>query len=390
MKKNILLLLTVILSYYTNAQSFDAAITTLDASISDVKANKKDINQSIETVQPGVVSVTIEEVSSSGKTNTKSYEFNTGDIDPHTVKAITKKDVITVQLWSNKKQKMIKQTVNNEKITYVKKFYIYAIDIDNARDLVKNIKATIAPAKKLIDKRLALSGYNDRLEWLTANIGDVSGSKKEFSQSLEMQETYPGSVLFSRTINSGKSSKENSYAFNLSTLNPNSILFKVDGSFFNLVIETKRKTKAIKVTQNGEQKNYTNKFIITAKSVEQARDIQKVLSEIIPLAEEKFNASIKPVNSIAQGIEKLNSLIETIEVNNTSIKQSFDGSFVQTFDQENVTGKKTKHEVYNFNLIDINKSKVSWDYKGGEFSLKLSPQKIYMSYLIIRVIKMSF
>lgn len=34
--------------------------------------------------------------------------------------------------------------------------------------------------------------------------------------------------------------------------------------------------------------------------------------------------------------------------------------------------------IPEFADIDINKSKVSWDYKGGEFSLKLSPQKIYM------------
>ncbi len=362
MKKAILLTFLVFVINNIQAQ-FDTTVEALNESITNVQGSKKEINQSIESVSPGVLSVTIEEVTTKGKTTTKNYEFNAADIDHHTVKAITKKDVITVQLLTNQKQKLIKQTVNNEKTNYINKFVIFAQDIDNARDLVEKIKATIAPAKKLTEERLSLSSYNERLDWLVENIGDVNGTKKEFAQNLEKQADYKGSVTLNRTINSGKSSKAYRYDFNLSTINPNRIMFKIDGAFFNLSVETKRKSKTIKVSQDGVQKSYINKITITCKNIEQARDIQKVLKEIIPLAEKEFNSSIKSISSISQGVEKLNELIATIESNKTTITQSFEGNCIQTFDQEDVTGKKTKHNIYNYNLVDLNKNKVNYASK---------------------------
>jgi len=371
MKKTILL--GMLLFVFSNIQAqFDSAVEALSSSIQNVQASKKEINQSADTTQPGVILVSIEEVSSKGKTTTKTYEFNAADIDHHTVKTITKKDVITVQLLTNQKQKLIKQTVNGEKTSYINKFVIYATDIDNGRDIVTKIKATIAPAKKLTEERLSLSDYTDRLNWLTENIGTVNGSKKEFVQSLEAQADYKGSVTLNRTINSGKSSKAYRYDFNLSTINPNNILFKVEGAFFNLSIETKRRNKTIKVSQDGIQKSYTNKIVLTCKNIEQARDIQKVLKEIIPLAEKEFKNSIKPISSLSQGIEKLNELVGTIESNETTITQRFEGNSIQTFDQENVTGKKTKHDIYNYNLIDLNKNKVNYTSKGKFIIITLS------------------
>jgi hypothetical protein len=372
MKKILLILIATFTSNFISAQQFDNAVEAFSEAITNVKANKKEINQSVETTQGGVISVTVEEVSSKGKTTTKNYEFNAADIDHHTVKAITKKDVITVQLLSNQKQKLIKQTLNNEKVSYINKFVIFAEDIDNGRDLVNKIKATIKPAKQLTEKRLSLSGYEDRLEWLTSNIGDVNGNKKEFAQQLEAKSDYKGSLSFNRTVNTGKSSKAYVYDFNLSTLDPNRVLFKVEGAFFNLLVETKRKNKTIKVSQDGIQKAYTNKITITCKNIEQARDIQKVLKEIIPLAEKEFKASIRPITSISEGVELLNGLIGTIESNETTITQSFDGNCVQTFDQENVTGKKTKHDIYNFNFIDLNKNKVKYSSKGKFIIIELS------------------
>ncbi len=371
--KNILRILILLTGIFSaQAQQFETAVQALNDAITNVNGSKKEINQSVETTQPGVMKITIEEVLSNGKSNTKSYEFNPADIDPHTVKTITKKDVITVQLLSNQKQKLIKQTIDNERVSYINKFVIYAEDIDNGRDLVEKIKATIEPAKKIIEARLNLKGYNDRLDWLVENIGNVTGDKKEISQQLEVKSDYEGSVRLNRTINTGKTTKEYVYEFNLSTLDPNRILFKVEGAFFNLSIETKRKNKTIKVSLNGEQKNYTDKFTLTCKNIEQARDIQKVLKEIIPLAEKKLKNSIKPISNISQGVDILNNLIGTIESNETSITQNIDGNCVQTFDQQNVTGKKTTHDIYTYNLIDLNKNKVNYSSKGRFIIIELS------------------
>ena len=48
-----------------------------------------------------------------------------------------------------------------------------------------------------------------------------------------------------------------------------------------LKLETKRRLKTIKVIEDGDQKSYINKIEIQCSSVENARDLQKVLQDII-------------------------------------------------------------------------------------------------------------
>ena len=349
---------------HSKSQNFDSTVARLSEVIKTVPTKSKQYVQHVEVVQPGVVKVTVEEISKKGKSTVKVYEFNTADIDENTVRAVAKKDLITVPIIAQRKQKMIKLTVNQEKISYIDDFVIYAVDINNGREIAEIIKETIPLATKIIDERLSVSTYPEYLKWLENNVGDVRLSKKEYTQILTRNLNYTGSVKFEKSTISEKSSSTDTYILNLATLNANEISFKVSGEIFSISVKTKAGLKNIKILKDGVQKNYINNFTIVCGNIEQARDIQKVLKEIIPLAGDTFEKSIVRVKKVSQGIEMFNTAVGTIKANEVEITQNIVGNYVQEFSRLTVTDNKTRQESFTYNLIDIDKNLIGFGNKG--------------------------
>ncbi len=370
MTKN-LIILFLIVGIQLQAQDFDNIVSALGDEIKTVQSAKKEYIQSIKIIQPGVVNVTIEEVNSKGSNSVKNYEFNTADIDINTIKTITKKDVIQVQLLANRKQKLIKLTTNHEKISFINQLFIYAENIDNGREIVENFKKCVPLAKKITNNRLSLTTYIEYLDWLENNVGDVNLIKKQFLQNLSVNKKFPGSIVFKSNVNSGKISKNYTYLFNLATINPNSILFKIEGEIFYIELETRRKLKTIKYFEEQEQKNYINKFKIVCPNVENARDLQKVLKDLIPLAQKTFNDSLTSITSIKQGIDLINSTTNEVIINDLSIHQNISGDCVIVFEQETLDNDKTTTEIFSFNIADLNKNGLNYKSNGKLVYLEL-------------------
>jgi len=370
MTKN-LITLFLIVGIQLQAQDFDNIVSALGDEIKTVQSAKKEYIQSIKIIQPGVVNVTIEEVNSKRSNSVKNYEFNTADIDINTIKTITKKDVIQIQLLANRKQKLIKLTTNHEKISFINQLFIYAENIDNGREIVENFKKCVPLAKKITNNRLSLTTYIQYLDWLENNVGDVNLIKKQFLQNLSVNKKFPGSIVFKSNVNSGKISKNYTYLFNLATINPNSILFKIEGEIFYIELETRRKLKTIKYFEEQEQKNYINKFKIVCPNVENARDLQKVLKDLIPLAQKTFNDSLTSVTSIKQGIDLINSTTKKVIINDLSIHQNISGDCVIVFEQETLDNDKTTTEIFSFNIADLNKNGLNYKSDGKLVYLEL-------------------
>ena len=364
-----LLVFTVVLA--TNAQDFDSVLQNISGQISTVQSGKKEYQQSIESETPGVVKLHIDEVDSKGNTKTNLYEFNLADIDKNTVRATAKGDVFTVTLSTKKRQKLIKKTVNDEKQSYIYNLIIYATDPDNGRNMADAIKKAIPVAGKILDKRLAVNGYSDRLNWLKDHIGNVELSKKQIEQELSENSDYPGSVTFHKKVISGKNEKDIVYKINLAYLNPKQINFYVSGETFSLKIATKRNKKLIKVTENNVLKPYTDKINIATKNVEEARDIQKVLMDIIPLAKQKLEAALPKISGLQNAYDIINGLIEKVQVNETEYEQNMTGDCVVKFEQNINGGSKSYNDVYEFNFADLKKNQIAPKNKGKVIVVEL-------------------
>ena len=359
------LTLLLLCSSQVSAQNFDGLVDALNNELEKVISGKYEYNQKATMTQPGVIQLSIVETTiKDGKSKESSYEFNLADIDENTVKTITNKDLIQVQLLSTKKQDLLKCTEDREKISYKNELFVYAANIDNARALEDRFKALIPVAQEITEKRLSLTTYEDHMQWIVTNVSDVNLIKTQFAQKVSLIETYPGKMAIAITENSGKTSKSDTYEFNVMTINPNSILFKISGEEFSIALETRRKLKTIKHFKEGVQENYISDFEIACESVETARDLQKVLKSLIQLSQEAFDRTVKKPETISEAIETLNVHTKKVTVNETTINQLLKGDCVVAFTQNNVSAKGISGQEYVFNFKDLNKNAVQYETKG--------------------------
>ncbi|CAM1339737.1 hypothetical protein [Tenacibaculum aestuarii] len=356
---------------FSQSSNFKNKLEELVSIIKDLETGKSTFKLAITSDEPGVAAFKVNEITKKGKSSETLYEFNFADIDVNTVRYETKGDVLQVQLIVKQNQRMIKVTQDAEKVSYDKELMMIAQDVENARAIVDKVKELIPISNKITENRLSLNSYNGRLNWLVKNVFSVEGSKEKYEQSLEISNSYPGDLVLNTMEISSKSSKEKEYRFNLSNINPYGIQFKNKGSDFVLSVETKRKLKAIKVIEDGDN-DYTNTLEIVCQSVENARDLQKVLKDIIPLSEEKFTASLPKVTSLQEGINLLNQKVSTITTNKIKIEQKLEGACILNFHQVKESDKKKENHEYELNLIDVNSQDIEINVKGKEVVVEIN------------------
>lgn len=364
MKKIYLFAFFVSLFTFSHAQDFSTVVAELSGNLNTVTNTKEEISQTVTEVQPGVLQVEVITTNlKSGKAGEKVYEFNMADIDINTVKAYSDKDIILVQLLASKKQDLIKNTEDREKISYQDAVAFFATDINNGRKLEELFKQLIPIATEITEKRLSLSGYEQHVQWLENNIGNVALIDRQYNQSIVSNPNYPGRLELKIDEVTSKKTVSNAYHFNLANINPNSLVFEIDKDVSIVNLETRRKLDAVKTFSDGEQDNYSSSFVIYCESIEQARDIQKVLKEAILLSEKKIENTIPTINSIGDGLQVINNYISNVTINDTSYAQSFEGDCVVKFTKTTTDPKKVVQEEFFFNFKDLNKNVVKYSTK---------------------------
>ena len=249
-------------------QEFSDTIDALNNELKTVESGKHKYSQKILVNQPGIVSLEIYRITlKDSKSRIMNYEFNFADIDINTVRTSLEKDLINVQLLADKNQKLLRVTENKEKIYFTNEIFLQATDVENGKALEESIKTAIQLAKKIIRNRLSLNTYGEHMDWLSSNIKDVSLIKNQYTQSMAGLGDYPGKIEYRVSENNDKSSKNEVFQFNTSTLNPNSLLLTIEGELLSVYMETSRKLKTIKYFREGQQQNYTSNIKVIFESV---------------------------------------------------------------------------------------------------------------------------
>lgn len=364
MYKNNIKLILFIFSIGFPPMVFAQDLGKLQEHIKTVETGKLIYRQTIKSIDEGLVQFSVTEIDVKGKENEIVYNFNFADIDKNTVRALTKKDVITVQLLASGKQKLIKATSDGgDKVTYLNELQFYAADSENGNELEKNTKALIPEATDLEKKRLSLSGYEEHLKWLLENINDVELSKSEIIQKTSAPKELVGKFILDRTINAKSKTKNELRELNLSTLNPNSVAYRISGEEFLIKVTTRRNIKGIRYFEDGEQKNYMDELVLYAKSVTNGKDIFRVLKAIIPLAETAFEAKKPNISSSENALKYLNSVIADVSTNEETLSQNLSTtSGITHFKLTETKPNESTEFEYQFNFADINANNI--DYQG--------------------------
>ncbi len=360
--KSITLILTLLLANYTFSQNFKDGVNKISVQLESVEASKVQFSQSIKDISSGYVVFTLTELDAKGNTETINYEFSFADVDINTVRTITKKEVILVQLLVKGKQKLIKKTeISSDKISFTNELFLYAKNIDNGRVLVEEIKEII-PLNETIEKnKLALKNYNEHLQWLVNNVVEVDFSKKQYAQKLSHDSKQNGFAKLETTMSAKSKSQNFSYEFNFAVLNPNSINIKIKSDEFYIEVENRRSIKTIKAFENNVQKSFTNNIRFYASSLENGKDIYKVLKAIIPLAEDAFLKSKPNIETRTNAIDYLNKVAANISTADKAISQTIENGCVTEFNLKMSTSKVDDDHVYTFNFIDVNNDNIDFN-----------------------------
>lgn len=371
-----LFLIFTALSWSSIGQNLNSLVDTIAASLQTVEDSKFEYSQNLKLLSNNYVNYTVTSVDSKGKTEETAYNFSFADVDVNTVRSLTEKDVIVVQLLISGKQKLIKETTNNgEKVDYIDEVVFYAKNIENARNLVDAIK-TLIPINDTLEKnKLALHTYDDHIIWLEENIQDVDFTKTQIVQKIVPGDVKNGHLKLSTTINSKSKTKAYDYEFNLATLNPNSVAFKISGDEFYIEASNRRNIKAIKAFEDGAQQNYTNDIRFYCTSVENAKDLHKVLTQTIPLAEKAFENTKPKITSTKEAITFLNQAIGSITSGETTYTQSIEGDCVTKIIIKEANPKETVDNTYSFNFNDINVDNIDYDSNKTELYVEVNTRK---------------
>lgn len=344
------------------AQSFNEKVDEISSHFETVEASKAQFSQELKVISSGYVNLTVTEVDSKGETETINYEFSFSDVDINTVRAITKKDLILVQLLIKGKQRLIKKSEEGgDKVSYIDELYLYAKDIDNGRNIVDGVKDIIPLSETLEKEKLSLNTYNDHLQWMMDNVAEVDYSKKQYTQKLSNDSKQNGYAKLATIINEKSKSSNEDFEFNFAVLNPNSIDFKIKNDEFYIEVATRRNIKNIKTFENNIQQSFENTVKFYAKSIENGKDIYKVLKAIIPLAEDAFSKSKPKIDTKSNAINYINTVISQVASEDKAYTQTIKDDCVTDLEIKLVTSKTNEDHTYTFNFIDINSDNIDYD-----------------------------
>ena len=108
--KRVLMMFCSILIGTTLSISQD--LTSVQDNLKTVETGKSTFRQELRIIEEGLVRYSVVEVDVKGKEKETQYVFSFADIDENTVRAITKKDIIIVQLLVSGKQKLVQVIAN--------------------------------------------------------------------------------------------------------------------------------------------------------------------------------------------------------------------------------------------------------------------------------------
>ncbi len=354
-----------------NAQpdQFKSIVEELTENIKTVNTAKITFEQEIKIVQPGVLSLIINEVDLKGERTELIFEFNLADIDPVMVREITEKEKMYVQLIVDNNQKLVTVLKNGEHDSYGKLVKIYAEDIDNARIIKEKIKELIPVAENIMETKFSLESYDEKLTWLTENVKLVNIDNSSYQQILSKDEEHTGKVNLEVVETNEKSTETRKFEFNLADINSNSLKFVVKGAMFSVVFETKGKRKIMKSLEDGKLSNYLYKIEIIAYNIENARDLRYIIDQTIPMAEEELKSSLPAVNELNEATTLLSKNIGNIVIGETTYDQSFLNDCITGLSVVVDDMKKKVETRYEFNLSDINQNSIDYKISGKKFLL---------------------
>lgn len=367
----------IFLPFLSQAQSnLKASLDKVKSYVKEIKLEKSAVNQqfSYEAATPFDVKIAITTTDSKGKSTEELYEFNLGLMGDIKRSASTKE--MKVELASQKNLKVVRYTKGGEMQNYENKVELLSENIDDARELEKNLKDAITAAKTAWESSIKLpkDDLGALQTWLEQNIKDATAEKQTFKQSLKKSSTYKDRASLSLEENDGgKKATETQADFSWGDLNEGSAELKISGK--EIFIVAKSKNDYIKTT-----KGYNDEIKIYAQTPSEGSVLQMAIQKIIPLAKKELQARLPKLATKEDGFKVLKDRTKDFKVNESAYTQKIANACLTTYDLKAETKGKTVDESFKFNFGDLSDYKLSVSKEIIKITAKVADNKKFIQY----------
>lgn len=355
---------------WSQGESIGDLIRKLQSTLTNVEAANAVYEPQVKLIEGATITYTYTQTDKKGEKTTVSSDLNLADVDPYAVRQETSRDIIYVVLTAENKQKLFSSTKNGKPEAYDHELKILSKDVDQARAIADIIKKAIPLAKKQLEGRLKLSGYEAMKKWLIEHVVNVNDGAKSINQTLTA-ETYPGSFKLVLVESDGKSSHQTEYVFNVGDINATLLGLKVSGTRVGVDISMADRLKSVSVMRDGQPKPFEDNLIINATSVDAARDLRTTLGLMVPQAQAKIKESLPTTNSADDALSKIAALLGEVRAGDNTFKQTLSGKCLTTVTMVQSSSGSSTTTTSTFNWMDINPALVRLEASGEKMTLEL-------------------
>ncbi len=260
---------TVDYSKYTAEQCTEI----LKNDISEVVINQDAYEQKFELSPENdmVFIYTLEDVSGGDK---YEYVANAADFGKIPVSFNTSGNNVFITLKTIGDRELIRTTENDEDVDFDSKIQIRCPDIETARELAGAFTRFNQLAMEKMEKTIAFANASEAEKYVLSAVSDVVVETDSYLQSVEKGDD---ECLMKYHLNDVSDDTQYDYEFNLKDVDFNKIQFQTHGAEALVTIQIKGGNDLVQVYENGESDDFTDKFQIKAKDIEQARKLETAL-----------------------------------------------------------------------------------------------------------------
>lgn len=371
----ILSILGLLLSISMVAQnSLVDSLRMLEGMIQEVQIGKDVYQQELEIDEsiPYNIKLTTTKQDSKGRIKTTRFGVNLALLDHRLVRYEDGKDQIRVELKSGS-EAMIKAFDEEAFAGYEKEAYLLAVNIDNAREMVRILKHTILAAEEYwLSANPLPSEYEKLQEWLSEKITNVNADNKSWEQSWQSIDNHPSRFELQQTDESNKSHR---YRWNMADIAKSDIKITVKGKWVSVGMKTANSQRYIEHYINGKQENYEESLDIYFTEVDQAQLVVNALRNLRGLAG-KADADLQPeYASIEEAFTALQSTLSAVEADNINYAQNIAGGCFATYNLVESDERGQKEVELFFDFSDLRGSSVEINVKGRNVSVTAETKK---------------
>ncbi|SHI88355.1 hypothetical protein SAMN05444280_107102 [Tangfeifania diversioriginum] len=338
-------------------------LNEIDNAIQEVKVNDDVYVQefSFDSENNNIVTF---KISNATGDEVEQFTVNIADLNLHKIDFETDREEVVIPVVTKGERDLIAYTENGETGNYTNELELKVNSIEEARMLEAQLEALVALAEKEETVDYSSFSYQQCLDILQNNIGQVVINQDAYDQEFEISPD--NDLVFIYTLNDVSEGEKYEYVVNAADFGKVPVNFDTDKNSVLIELKTAGDRELIRVTENNEDVDYESEMKIRSPDVETAREVAAVFSRFNQLALEKMEKSVA-FPDVSEAENYVLSAVADVVVETDTYQQSLEKGSSECLLKYNLTdvSDDTRY-VYEFNLKDVDVNKIHFETDGAE------------------------